>query len=163
MISPPTRAFWTVICSGFGFVILTVMARASWDVFWIDVVQQNPNRSQAHALLLIPFLGIVVGLGIALVQLSGALVTAAAITAALVRRLGQAPIWTVPLLVPVCGLVIYGQDALLGYPFSLDGPDAFTPVHRTLMMFATLLPALIGSWCVLRYRAKRTSSSTLIA
>jgi hypothetical protein len=66
------------------------------------------------------------------------------------------------LLAPVCGLVIYGQDALLGYPLSLDGPDAYTPVRRALLMSAILLPALIGSWWVLRYRTKRTSSSTLI-
>jgi hypothetical protein len=162
MISPPTRAFWTILCSGLGFVILTAMARASWDVFWIDFAQQNPNRSQAHALMLIPVLGIFGGLVIALVHLSGALVMAAAVTAVIVRRLGQAPIWTAPLLAPVCGLVIYGQDALLGYPLSLDGPDAYTPVRRALLMSAILLPALIGSWWVLRYRTKRTSSSTLI-
>ncbi len=99
---------------------------------------------------------------IALVHLSGALVMAAAVTAVIMRRLGRAPIWTVPLLAPVCGLVIYVQDALLGYPLSLDGPDAYTPVRRALVMSATLLPALIGSWWVLRYRTKRTSSSTLI-
>ena len=111
MISPPTRAFWTILCSGLGFVILTVMAREAWHVFWTDFAQHNPNRSQAHALMLVPLFGMIGGLGIALVQLSGALVTAAAITAAIVRRLGQAPMWTVPLLLPVCALVIYGQDA----------------------------------------------------
>ncbi len=141
---------------GFGINMLTVFLIIAWDIFWTDVVADNPHRPLSHALLAVPLHTVFIGIFFSFFQCLIALVALAAITSFSVAVWGRVLLWPLLVSVPLFLVLIYFQGELMPkFTWYTDHPDdpVVSPEAAALRVTVLFLPAVIGNWWILARRS----------
>lgn len=155
-----TEAIWTAIFGSIAGAILTVAVLSAMEIFWTDLVRENPHRTVAHALALIPLTGLVGGLLSLFSFYFLTVLSVIVLVAALAQRYKKVSI--VPLIgaFPIYWVLIYLQDRLTpDYSFFTDPAVSISSTSEKFatQMLIYMLPTLLLIWFCLDRRAAKNA------
>ncbi|HEY3423251.1 MAG TPA: hypothetical protein VGL27_00535 [Negativicutes bacterium] len=129
------RTLLIFLVGGFILYFIENVVFLVWDIVWIDFINYNPHRSQAHALYLMaesPITALVITLYYSL-----QLIVGASIAVFSQRIWGRVPFYSLIVMLPLCVFAMYKQIP--------SGPSAFDYMDL-LWLSLRQLPVLVGCW-----------------